>query len=62
MNRCLVRVAITFLLCGLTGMAALNSAHQTKLEQTQPPQEIKVKTELMEVRAVVTDPKGADRR
>jgi VWFA-related protein len=40
------------------GMPAPDSAVQTKLEQAPPTQEIKVKTELMEVRAVVTDQKG----
>jgi VWFA-related protein len=58
MNKCLVRIAITILLCGLTGMPALDNANQTKLEPVPPTQEIKVKTELMEVRAVVTDQKG----
>jgi VWFA-related protein len=55
--RWLACVAITFFLCGSRGIS-LDDALQTNPKETPEKQEIKVKTELMEVRAVVTDKKG----
>ncbi len=51
-------IAIALLLCSISGIAALDDALQTKPKETPEKQEIKVKTELMEVRTVVTDKKG----
>ena len=51
-------MAITLLLCSINGIAALDDTSQTKPKETPEKEEIKVKTELMEVRTVVTDKKG----
>ncbi len=51
-------MAITLLLCCVNGIVALDDTQQTEPKETPEKQEIKVKTELMEVRTVVTDKKG----
>ncbi len=58
MKRCLACLAATMLLLSITGIPAQDDSSQTN--PTEPPenQKFQVKTELMEVRAVVTDRDG----
>jgi VWFA-related protein len=58
MNRGLESLAIAVLLCTAIEISAQNEVLQTKPKEERESQEIKVKTELMEVRAVVTDRNG----
>ncbi len=58
MNRSIAYIAVALLLSGVNGGRALDEPVQTKPAETPDRQEIKVKTELMEVRAVVTDKNG----
>ncbi|MBP1624802.1 MAG: hypothetical protein H6Q07_2822, partial [Acidobacteria bacterium] len=58
MNRCHTVLAIIALLCGIAVIAAQEEASQTKPKGGPEDQKFKVQTELMEVRAVVTDKKG----
>ncbi len=51
-------LAITLLLWGVTDLVAIDPALQTKATEASGDQKIKVQTELMEVRAVVTDRDG----
>lgn len=58
MNRKLACLGITVLLFYIHGVAAWNAAWQTRPKEYAQGQTFKVKTELVEVRAVVTDRKG----
>jgi len=58
MKRCSACLAITLLLCSITDIIALDNALQTKPTEAPEEQKFEVKTELMEVRAVVTDRDG----
>ena len=58
MNRIYAGFSISIVICGLTCLIALDSVLQTKSPEIPEEKKIKVKTELMEVRAVVTDRKG----
>jgi VWFA-related protein len=57
MKRCLACLALT-LLFSITDISAQNDALQEKPTKTLEDQKVQVKTELMEVRAVVTDRDG----
>ena len=58
MNRRHALPAIIALMCGIAVIAAQNEASQTGAKETPEVQKFKIRTELMEVRAVVTDKKG----
>jgi VWFA-related protein len=58
MNRFLACFAVTMLFFGIAGIPAQDDALQTKPVEEPEAQKIKVQTELMEVRAVVTDRGG----
>jgi VWFA-related protein len=58
MKRCFACLVFLTLLYGVTPMTARDDTAQTKPKEAPVGQEIKVKTELMEVRTVVTDRKG----
>jgi VWFA-related protein len=51
-------LAIAILLCSITDITAQDNALQTKAAEAPEDQKLKVQTELMEVRAVVTDRDG----
>lgn len=55
MNRLLMRIAAILFLFSIAGLNASNGGSQTKENEGSEKQTFKVKTELMEVRAVVTD-------
>ena len=58
MKRCLACLACIMLFYSLTDIPAQDEALQAKPPEAQEDQRIKVQTELMEVRAVVTDRDG----
>jgi VWFA-related protein len=58
MNRFYTGFSISILICGLTCLGAFGVATQTKPAEIPEEKKIKVQTDLMEVRAVVTDRKG----
>ncbi len=58
MKRYLACLAVTLLLFSITDISAQDDALQTKPTKTAEDQKVQVKTELMEVRAVVTDRDG----
>ncbi len=58
MNRCHAFLAAITLLCGIAVIAAQEDGSKTGRTDAPDGQKFKVKTELMEVRAVVTDQKG----
>lgn len=58
MKRYLACLAVTILLYGITDISAQDDALQTKPTKTMEDQKVQVKTELMEVRTVVTDRDG----
>lgn len=58
MNRFFVLLVSSVFLCSIPAIIALDDVLQTKPKEAPEDQKIKVKTELMEVRAVVTDRKG----
>ncbi len=58
MNRIYAGFSISILICGLTCLGAFGVATQTKPRVIPEEKKIKVQTDLMEVRAVVTDRKG----
>ena len=58
MKRCLACLAVTMLLYGIPDISAQDDALQTNPTKKPEDQKIQVKTELMEVRAVVTDRDG----
>ncbi|MBN1568318.1 MAG: VWA domain-containing protein [Acidobacteria bacterium] len=58
MNKFFVLLIISVLLCSIPAIIALDDVLQTKPKEAPEDQKIKVKTELMEVRAVVADRKG----
>ena len=58
MNRCFARLAILLVLGAAAYISAQDATRETKRNDVPDIQKFKVKTELMEVRAVVTDSKG----
>jgi VWFA-related protein len=58
MIRCFAYPAITVMLICIANSIAFNNSLQTKPEETQESPKFKAKTNLMEVRAVVTDREG----
>ncbi len=58
MKRCLAYLAVIVLFFSIIGIPAQNDALKTKQVETPENQKFQVKTELMEVRAVVTDRDG----
>jgi VWFA-related protein len=58
MKRCLACFAVTLLLNSGTGITAQDNALQTKPAAAPDDQKIKVRTDLMEVRTIVTDRDG----
>lgn len=58
MNKHLACLAMAILLCCIADTIAQNDASQTKPKVAEESKEFKIKTELLEVRAVVMDRKG----
>jgi VWFA-related protein len=58
MNRYLACLAIIVMWCGISAIPGQDTAGKTQQQEVPETQKIKVQTDLMEVRAVVTDKKG----